>query len=122
MNQMKLGNFISQTLTEIIDGVSTAQEYAKEKRASINPQHVNWSDTKKGFFITTGNVGRDESPLLTSIDFEILLNIGEDDKVQGGLGIFAASLGVGVKGETKEYSETVNRIKFHILAKFPQQR
>ena len=119
--QMKLGNFISQVLTEIIDGVATAQEYATGKGASINPPHVIWNENKKGYNIPPGVSGKDETPLLTTIEFEILVTIGEDDSAQGGLGIFAASLGLGVRGEVKEYSETVNKIKFELLTKLPQQ-
>ncbi len=122
MEKMKLGNFIAQTLSEIIDGVSAAQDYAESKGAIINPSHVNYSETKKGFFFIPGNLHPDDSPLLSPIEFEILLTIGEDDKAQGGLGIFAAALGIGVKGEVKEFSEIANKIKFQILAKLPQQK
>ena len=121
MRQMRLGEFITQTLCEIIDGVAGAQQHAKEKDASINPSHVNWSTEKQSFFIVPEAVGRDKAPLLTPIGFEVLLTIGEDDKAQGGVGIFAASLGIGLKGEVKEYTETVNKLKFQILAKLPQQ-
>jgi hypothetical protein len=121
MKQMKLADFIAQTVTEIIDGVARAQEYAKGKGASVNPPHVNWSDTKQAFYLVSGATGPDQAPHLTPIDFDILLTIGEDGKVQGGIGVFAASLGIGVKGEARDYSEAVNRIKFQILAKLPQQ-
>ena len=33
INRMKLGDFISQTIKEIIDGIGSAQEYAKDKGA-----------------------------------------------------------------------------------------
>ncbi|KPL78079.1 hypothetical protein ADN00_07840 [Ornatilinea apprima] len=121
MNKMKLGNFIAQTLTEIIDGVSIAQDYAKEKGACINPKYVKWSEIR-GHYVDRVASGKDESPLLSPIEFEILLTVGEDDKAQGGLGIFASSLGIGIKGETNDYSETINRIKFQILAILPQQK
>ncbi len=122
MNKMKLGDFIAQTISEIINGVAQAQEYAKEKDAFVNPPHVNWSENKKGFFISSEVYEPDDSPMVTPIDFDILLTIGDDDKIQGGVGIFAAALGVGVKGEVKEFSETVNRIKFQIITKLPQQK
>ncbi|MBK9006461.1 MAG: hypothetical protein IPM31_05650 [Anaerolineae bacterium] len=121
MNQMKLGDFIAQTILEIISGVSQAQELAKKKGAIVNPQHLQWDDDIKGYKTFISDDETDEQPLVTQIDFDILLTIGEDDKSQGGIGIFAASLGLGVKGEVKEYSESVNRIKFQILAKLPQQ-
>jgi hypothetical protein len=120
MNKMKLGDFIAQTVGEIIDGVVRAQDYAKDKGAGVNPKHVNWSSTKHGFFAYPSS-GDDPAPLLTPIDFDVLLTIGDDEKAQGGIGVFAASFGIGVKAEAKEYAETVNRISFQILARLPQQ-
>jgi len=122
IHRMKLGDFISQTIKEIIDGVSDAQQYAKEKDAEINPGHVNWSDIKRAYFKNVKASGEDEAQGLTPIDFDILITIGDSDKIEGGVGVFAASLGLGAKGEAKDYSETVNRIKFQILTKLPQQK
>lgn len=34
---MKLDQFVSETLKQIIDGVCTAQKYAEQKGAFINP-------------------------------------------------------------------------------------
>lgn len=121
MKQMRLGEFISQAVSEIIDGVTQAQEYAKGMGASINPRHVNWSDTKNSFFVVDQSIGADLSPLVTTIDFEVLVTTGEDDTVKGGVGILVAALGIGLQGEVKEYQQAVNRINFQILAQLPQQ-
>ena len=121
MKRMKLADFISQIITEIVDGVARAQEGAREKGAIINPKHMNWTEEKKAHSITPSATGPDQAPLLSEIEFDILLTIGDDDKAQGGIGVFAASLGLGIKGEARNYSEAVNRIKFKILAKLPQQ-
>ena len=105
MNRMKLGDFIAQTIREIISGVSQSQKYAKENGASVNPPHVNWSDEKQNFCMVADEVlDEDEVPIVTAIDFDVLLTIGDDDKAQGGVAIFAASLGLGVRAETKECS------------------
>lgn len=122
MDGMRLSEFVTQTITELIDGVVAAQAYAKDKGAEVNPPHVNWSDTKQAFFVVPGSVGRDQSPLVTLIEFDVLLTTGKDEKAQGGIGVFAASLGVGVKGEAAERAETASRVKFQILARLPQQR
>lgn len=119
---MKLGDFIAQTISEIINGVLQAQELAKKKGAIVNPQHLQWDDEMKGYKTYIDDDDVDEQPLVTQIDFDILLTIGDDDKAQGGIGVFAASLGLGVKGEVNEYSESINRIKFQILTKLPQQK
>ena len=120
MSQMRLADFIAQTITEIVEGVTRAQGRVQAKDASINPRNVNWSDEKNAWYIVSSSE-HDQAPLITPIDFDILLTIGKDDKAQGGVGVFAASLGLGVKGEARGYSEAVNRIRFQILAKLPQQ-
>jgi hypothetical protein len=122
MKNMKLGDFISQTLKEIIDGVSTAQEYASHKDAEVNPRHVNWSDTKQSFFVIPGQSGPDKAPMLTPIDFDVLLAIREDDSQEAGIGVFAAALGIGAKGKAQDTSESSHRIKFQILSRLPQQK
>jgi hypothetical protein len=122
MKNMKLGEFISQTKSEIIDGVSRAQQYASDKGAEINPRHINWSDTKKSFYINPGQSGSDLAPMLTPIDFDVLIAIKEDDSQEAGIGVFAAALGIGLKGKVQDTSELAHRIKFQILAKLPQQK
>jgi hypothetical protein len=115
MNTIRLDNFIAQTIKEIIDGVQSAQEYAKTKGARVNPDVV-WED-EQPFVLTDMH-----KPHASSIDFDVVLTIGDDDKAQGGIGVFAASFGLGVKGETKEYAESVNKIRFQILVQLPDQR
>jgi hypothetical protein len=122
MKDITLGNFISETLKEIIDGLTQAQEYASEHGAEINPRHINWSDTKQSFYINPSQSGRDLAPMLTPIDFNVLIAVKEDDTQEGGIGLFAAALGIGVKGKAQDISELTHRIKFQVLAKLPQQK
>jgi hypothetical protein len=97
MKNIAFGDFISETLKQIIDGLSQAQQYASGKGAEINPRHINWSDNKKAFYINPSQSGPDLAPMLTPIDFDVLLAVREDDTQEGGIGIFAAALGIGVK-------------------------
>ncbi len=46
---MKLKNFISQTLIELVKGVTNAQEAVKETGAIINPKVSQASLTEAGF-------------------------------------------------------------------------
>jgi len=122
MKNMRLGDFISQTMKEIIDGVSKAQQYASDNGAEINPPHVNYSESKKAFHIIQGLSGPDQAPMLTPIDFDVLLAIKEDDSLETGIGVFAAAFGIGVKGKDQDTSELSHRIRFQILARLPQQK
>ena len=116
-SQLTLKDFISQSLNEIMDGVVEAQKHAKEVNGIVNP-HIK---------IIEGNPYIDEDAddidkNLTTLDFDIAVTVGDDDKLQGGLGIFAAALGVGVKGEIIDRSETISRIKFQIFTSLPPQK
>lgn len=125
IKKMKLGEFIAQTLTEIVTGISSAQDNILENGAVINPKHVWWSDSDNSYKTSMRNYKDgtiDEEPFVSEIDFDILLTVGEDEKAQGGLGIFATAFGVGVKGESGKTIESANRIHFKILTKFPQQQ
>lgn len=46
-NSMELNEFISNALSQLIDGIASAQEYAKNKGASINPSDKFVSITTK---------------------------------------------------------------------------
>ncbi len=121
--QMKLGDYISQTISEIIDGVIGAQEYAKDKGAYINPKNVNWSDTKQAYYVVGhAPAGKDSNPMVSELEFDVLLTLGEDKGIEGGIGIFATGLSLGYKADKKDHTATVNRLKFQILALLPQQK
>ena len=118
MKQMKLSDFITETITEIIAGVFNAQENAKEKNAIVNPAHLVFDGnvyTKVGSAQTYGEI-------VTPINFEISLTVSETDKEQGGFGIFAAAFGAGVKGENEDRKENIHKIKFQTIIQLPSQK
>lgn len=122
---MKLETFISAALTEIINGIASAQETAREKDAEINPPHLGGGDKAGWYTDSESGPQRDTRPMLTPIDFDILVTVGRDRKGGGGFEIGVPAgvthIGVGITGETSAHSEGANRIKFQVLVKLPQQ-
>lgn len=57
----------------------------------------------------------------TKIDFDDVITAGQDDKGQGGLGVFAGPVALGAKGEIRDYTENASRVQFHIVAQLPKQ-
>lgn len=119
--QVRLADFIERTFVEIVDGIRAAQEYAAQNGAAINPQNVNWSEKKQGFYICAKDHA-EEAPLLTQVDFDVLVTASRDTGLQPEIGVFAGVLNVGAKGRAGRRSETAHRIKFHVLAELPQQQ
>lgn len=98
---MKLQEFVSETLKEIIGGVKDAQEYARNNKAKVNaPMAGTLPDTQK-------------------VDFDVAVTSTDTSKTQAGAGIFVAALGIGAKGKSDSSNSCVSRIKFSIPVYFP---
>lgn len=109
---IKLQDFISDTLKQIIDGVADAQEYAKIKNSYINVNTTEYS----GHEI---KIKKNSAPEPQLIEFDIALTTTEDQNIKGGLGIFVTGIGLGYQGETKTMGSEISRIKFSIPVILP---
>jgi len=110
---MNLEQFISETMKQIIDGVSSAQEYARTKDAYINVPIVKTVNTHRM---------TDESlPAPQVVEFDIAVTTTGANDLQGGMGIFVAGLGIGYQAKKNNAEEGVSRIKFSIPVVLPSQ-
>jgi hypothetical protein len=118
---MKLQEFVSETLREIIAGVKEAQAYAKDNGAMVNPRMPPiTSDFPKPFAITTKRV--DGVIAIKEIDFDVAVTSTDSSETQAGAGIFVAGLGLGVKDKSDTVSSSISRIKFSVPMALPTQR
>lgn len=111
---MQLETFISETLISIIKGVKSAQYFAKDNGARINPVRFNAPDEQYVYF------GKEEGkkPLsIISFDIAVSISKSDEDKVGGGIKVFAFDL-TG-KATSTNQNEVVSRIKFEIGAVLP---
>ena len=96
---MKLQDFVSQTLEEIIAGVTSAQASAKTRGACINP-----SDT----------IIR-----LQEVEFDVAVTTTEGTQTEGGVGIFVGLVGPGSRGQSDSTNQSMTRIKFSVPVQLP---
>jgi len=90
--------FISETLSQIVDGVVEAQQRTKEKRAVVVPHHE--------YFKRVG--------------FDVAVTVVESMEKTGKAGITVWSVGGGVSGKSEKSSSTVSRIQFEIPIELPK--
>lgn len=95
---MDIKEFISQTLTQIIDGVVNAQNQTCKTNAVVVSAGDNY----------------------IKVDFDIAVTVVEGKETGGKAGISVWSIGAGVTGKTESSSSTVSRIKFEIPIGLPQ--
>jgi hypothetical protein len=115
---MNLNEFITATLTQIIQGIKSAQKVANENGAKISSTNLTFTGAKSG----AGIVYYDKISLeiVQYVDFDIAVTTKEGDKEKGGVGIFVGSFGVGAQAQTENERSSLNRIKFSIPLYLPK--
>ena len=118
---MKLDEFVSQTIKQIIDGVVSAQEYTKDSdiKSIVNPTlYYPGTDPKLGR-VRDSVHHDDEFP--TWIEFDVAVTASEGEKAEGGLGLFVSVFAFGAKAQADARYSEVSRIKFSIPIVLPIQ-
>jgi len=114
MGAMKLQDFVSETLEQIIHGVKEAQGEAKKDGATISPDsHLSY-DNKRYLFYGGG--------LVEHVEFDVAVTTSEGKETKAGLGIFVVGIGVGAGGKSDASSVSVSRIKFSVPVALPTQQ
>jgi hypothetical protein len=115
---VELKDFVSESLKQIIDGVVTAQDYAKTKGAAINPEKLlNLAESK--LLVRPGQGQYDLIPQL--IEFDVAVTASESGGTKAGIGVFAGAFGGSTQATMEDANTMVSRIKFSVPVLFPQQ-
>lgn len=120
---MELREFVAESLKHIVDGISEAQKYAKEKGAVINPVGIEYDEqfNKK----VEGLIVRDEAEnyhIPQIIDFDIVITVSEGEKTKAGLAVFTGVLGMGAQAQLEGENVVANKIKFSVPILLPEQK
>jgi hypothetical protein len=107
---MKLEKFITETINQIISGISKTHEQAKKHGATINPRLA----SSEGSRIVP------RSPIHT-VEFDVAVTTKEGKGTKGGFGVFVGPIGAGSQGKSESSNSSVSRIKFSIPVVFPTQ-
>ena len=112
---MNLKDFVSETLSEIIEGVKNVKQDEAKFGAEINPDV--FGDTKD--IVRQGLLKMSGSKTVTIVDFDVAVTAIEGQGAKGGVGVFAGAIGLGGQGESKIENSTVSRIKFSVPVALP---
>jgi len=105
---MELKDFVSETLKQIIDGVTAAQEYAQGMGARVAPSMDRIGPSSKH------TVEHGSGAAIQDVDFDVVVTTSEAGGKEGSLGIFVGPVGLGAKGKSESASSAESRIKFSI--------
>ena len=115
---MELKEFITATLTQIIDGVTAAQYDAAQQGGEINPP-----------VFTRPDKGQDRlqhmdiaSALIQEVSFDVAVTAVEGTQTKGGIGVFIGVVGLGSQGQSNTSTQSVSRIKFSVPIMLPPSK
>ncbi len=111
---LSLEDFISETLFQMVNGVSKAQERVEPLGGRVNPRGLNKDN--QGEWVIGGSVS--ERKYAQFIEFDIAVTIAEDTQGKVGVGLFSA-VAFGGQAQLQDQSSTVHRIKFSIPITLP---
>ncbi len=113
---MELKHFISETLSNLIEGVVEAQAKVQSSGGRVSPYVSKPSDSKTIYGRTN-----DKLPVIF-VDFDISIEANEGKGTKGGIGVVTGMFTLGSQGESKENRQSSNRIKFSVPVALPLQR
>ena len=112
---MKLKDFVAETLKEIVDGVVEAQTHYTEKGGSVNSKNLTFR-TDQGLQMWDVDSGQPAQ----SVDFDVAVTTVEGAETKGGIGVFVGAVGVGSQGKSDASNTSSSRIKFSVPIFLPR--
>ncbi len=109
---MDLSQFVSETLSQIIEGTVTAQESARARNAYVNPARL----PSAGIEVFGAGFRRQD------VVFDVAVTASESTEKEGGAKIAVWGVGVGGSGKRESENQTVSRIRFAVTIALPPQK
>lgn len=112
---MKLDDFISEALIEIVNGIKRAQKNTEGTGARINP---------KGYMVPQSKLegqkwNAKNGDTTETVEFDIAVTTTEGTETKGGIGVFVGAVGLGSQGRSEAQNSSVTKIKFSVPIIFP---
>ncbi|MDQ2069204.1 hypothetical protein [Natronospira bacteriovora] len=107
---MELKEFITETLTQIVDGVSDAKQAAEKSDSIINPAIAGTAANKDGGFFFPAMNGQ----IATLIDFDVSLSITEGKDSKAGINVASGLISLGGSGQSSSENSSLTRVRFNI--------
>lgn len=114
---MDLKDFVSQTLSQIIEGVHEAHNIAVQNNAEVNPQITSNHDQMGKQGILWGVKGA-----VQIVKFDVALTVTEGTGTKGGIGVFAGAINLGSSGESQSSNMSVSRVQFCVPLSMPSKQ
>lgn len=112
---MDLREFVTETLSQIVDGVKDAQGRTQVSGARVNPCLTINPElaAKQGILIARGMAHAQ------LVQFDVALTAKEGTGTKGGIGVVVGAFTLGSTGQSQEENASVSRVKFSVPLVLP---
>jgi len=115
---MKLKDFVSNSISEIIDGITAAQTKTKDSGAIINPRGkvINSESESIAGFIQDNESKR--TPIV-ELKYNVVVEADDSESDKAGISVVGGFFGFGGAIENKNANRSTNSITFSVPILFP---
>ena len=124
---MELQQFVTESLNQILKGISDAQGSNRYNGIEINPSLRHYIDERSEdwvggtqklptdvFLTPTGQV-------VVMIHFDIAVTVVEGTGSKGGIGVFVGAVGLGTQGQSDKSSTSATKLQFKVPVVLPHR-
>jgi hypothetical protein len=111
---MQLKDFISETISQLVEGLAIAQENVSAFGGRVTPYVRNPVDKNGSLY----GITQDKLPVIF-VDFDVSIDAREAAGTRGGIGVVTGMLNLGSAGESNENRQQTNKIRFRIPVALP---
>ena len=113
---MQLEEFLSETLQQLVRGITAAQSAVGALGAAVNPvMDPLHAAPIEGFIRTGGGL------VIQVVKFDIAITATEATGTRGGVGVVTGMFNLGTSGTSNETNSAVSRLQFNVPVSLPTQ-
>ncbi|EGQ9599485.1 MULTISPECIES: trypco2 family protein [Vibrio] len=117
---MKLSEFISSTLSEIVNGIEDANQQLIDKGVKVNPPNIYLEDNpNKSIYGVWNKNSLPMHPVVEVVEFDVTLTAEETSNSGGKAGVSIGVAKVSADGASSDRSSHVSRVKFKVPVIYP---
>lgn len=109
---MELKDFIDNALTQIMEGVGSAQKKIDEFGGVINPQMHGGKQVQLGLLYTSEGSA-------SIVKFDVALSVIEGTDTKAGISVLGGAVNLGASGQTTNENSVVSRLEFSVPIVLP---
>jgi len=109
---MELKQFVTEAITQVMEGVKNAQHEIKNNTGTIAPG-VNPYGEKQQW------LAKGDKQFVHTIIFDVAVTVVEESQSKAGVGWIIGVLGIGASGQSSKGISNVSRIQFEVPIIYP---